>query len=149
MNIMKDFLLNVCLLLGIAVIIAAVPTERESAIYEDTLRLHILASSDSERDQSVKYQIRDFVLKKYGERLSHFMSKAQAEAELENMCDDIRRDVKLKLGELGEEYGCRIEIGTEWYDTRSYESFTLPKGYYTSLRIILGEGDGQNWWCVM
>ena len=149
MNIIKDFLMNVCLLLGIAIIIVAMPTERESAIYEDTVRLHILASSDSEEDQGIKYAIRDLILEKYGEKLSRFTSKDDAESELIKMTANIQDDVSRWLADLGEEYGCSVEIGTEWYDTRSYEGFTLPKGYYTSLRVILGEGDGQNWWCVM
>ena len=145
----KDFLLNVCLILGIAVIIAAMPTEKESAIYEDTLRLHILASSDSDEDQRVKYQIRDLLLKKYGKQLSSFESTEDAERELNEMRDEIRQDVDGWLADAGKNYGCEVDIGVEWYDTRVYDEFTLPKGYYTSLRVMLGEADGQNWWCVM
>ena len=53
------------------------------------------------------------------------------------------------MRERGYDYGCEVEIGVEWYDTREYEDFTLPKGYYTSLRVMLGEAEGKNWWCVM
>lgn len=149
MKTIRDFLLNIGLILGIAIIIAAMPTERESAIYGDTLRLHILASSDSESDQRVKYEIRDLLLEEYGERLSGFDSKDEAEEEMKSMTNAIREDVNRWLYDKGKEYGCEVEVGVEWYDTREYESFTLPKGYYTSLRVMLGEADGQNWWCVM
>lgn len=149
MKALRDFLINIGLILGIAIIIAAMPTERESAIYEDTLRLHILASSDSERDQRVKYEIRDLLLNEYGERLKRFTSKDAAEAELKNMTSEIREDVDRWLSDKGEEYECEVDVGVEWYDTREYEDFTLPKGYYTSLRVMLGKAEGKNWWCVM
>ena len=149
MKTIKEFLLNICLILGIAIIIAAMPTERESAIYEDTLRLHILASSNSEEDQKVKYEIRNLLLNKYGEILSSFESTDDAERELKNMRDKIRQDVDTWLADAGKDYDCEVDIGVEWYDTRVYEEFTLPKGYYTSLRVMLGEAEGENWWCVM
>ena len=151
-DIMKkytDFLLTVIMILGITVILAAMPTEREVSIYEDTLRLHILANSDNEEDQRVKYEIRDRLLKKYGNILKESNSPKEAKEGVDDLKDDIERDVQIWLSENGFDYGCDVEVGVEWYDTREYEDFTLPKGYYTSLRVMLGEAEGRNWWCVM
>ena len=78
MKKIKGFILDVCLILGVAIILAAMPTEEEGAIYEDTVRLHILANSDSESDQRTKYEIRDLLLDEYGQRLSRFESKEEA-----------------------------------------------------------------------
>ncbi len=144
-----DFLLTVIMILGITLIFAAMPTEKEVAIYEDTLRLHILANSDSENDQRLKYEIRDKLLSKYGELLKCETSSDDARVRAEELERDIERDVEKWILESGHDYGCEIDIGTEWYDTREYEDFTLPKGYYTSLRVMLGEAEGKNWWCVM
>ncbi len=144
-----EFILNTILVLAVTLLIAVMPTEAEAAIYDDTVRLHILASSDSERDQDLKLEIRNRVLAKYGDILGNSGSRAKAVEEIERRKDEIQKDVEAWIEELGEGYGARVEIGTEWYDTRVYESFTLPCGYYTSLRILLGNGEGQNWWCVM
>ena len=149
MKAVKDFLFNVWVILGIALIIAAMPTEKEGAIYEDTLRLHILAASDDENDQEVKYEIRDRVLVKYGDALSKYESKDEAENRISEMTEEIKTDVDGWLSELGLDYTSTVTLGLEWYDTREYEDFTLPKGYYTSLKIMLGEAEGKNWWCVM
>lgn len=139
----------VLLVLIITLIFAAMPTECEAAIYDDTLRLHILAQSDSEIDQQVKLTIRDRVLEKYGAVLSRADSIEDAEVIITENRDRIRDDVDMWLGELGFDYTSEVEISKEWYDTRVYEGFSLPSGYYMSVRILLGEGEGQNWWCVM
>ena len=145
----NDFLLTVLMILGIALIFAAMPTERDVAIYEDTLRLHILANSDSADDQRLKYEIRDKLLLKYGELLKCETSSEDARVRAEMLECEIKKDIDGWILDSGYDYGCEIDIGTEWYDTREYEDFTLPKGYYTSLRVMLGEAEGKNWWCVM
>ena len=125
------------------------PTEAEGEIYEDTLRLHILANSDSEEDQALKLNIRDRVLEKYGSMLKVDNSISEAKNKTETLLPDIKHDVEVWIAELGYDYTAEAYLGEEWYDTREYESFTLPAGNYVSLRIIIGSGEGKNWWCVM
>ena len=136
-------------LLFTTLVIAIVPTEAEAAIYDDTVRLHIIAESDSDADQELKLKIRDEVLEKFGSTLAECRSKSEAEAralgiisEIEDLCEEIC------LRE-GFDYGATAEVNYEWYDTRYYEDFALPRGYYCSLKITLGSGEGKNWWCVM
>ena len=149
MKRITDFLLTVTLILAITLVVAVIPTERDVAIYADTLRLHILANSDSEDDQELKYIIRDRLLVKYGAILSKAESPAGAKEKIVALAGEIERDVEKWISDEGYGYGCVISLGTEWYETREYDSFTLPKGYYTSLRVMLGDAEGQNWWCVM
>ena len=137
------------MILCAAIFIAAMPTDAEGAIYKDTVRLHILANSDSEEDQALKLMLRDEILKEYGKELSIFESVDDAKYELQAEISEIEDFANAKLCELGSDYTCRVTIGEEWYDTREYENFTLPKGNYTSLKIVIGEGSGKNWWCVM
>ena len=136
-------------MLSVTLAIAILPTEKDAAIYSDTLRLHILASSDSESDQSVKYEIRDRILEKYSDKLGEAKSPDEAKESIGALTKSIKKDVDVWLAEYGCEYECDVSLGVEWYDTRRYEGFTLPKGYYTSLRVMLGAAQGQNWWCVM
>ncbi len=144
-----DFLFTVIMLLGATLVLALMPTEKDAAIYEDTLRLHILANSNGKDDQAVKYEIRDKILEKYGARLKSTEGISDAKEKISALTYDIERDVCAWISETGYDYGCEVTLDVEWYDTREYGSFTLPRGYYTSLCVRLGEGSGQNWWCVM
>ena len=147
---MKNKIFTPALALLIAVLmIAVMPTEAEAAVYDDTVRLHILANSDSNEDQALKYELRDEVLNRFGTELSSLSSANDAEAILTCLINDIESFCEEKIAERGCSYNVEVSIGKEWYDTREYESFTLPKGIYTSLKIVIGEGEGKNWWCVM
>ncbi len=145
----KGFLGWVVFLLLITLVIAVIPTEMDGAIYGDTLRLHILANSNSKEDQQLKLVIRDKLLEKYGRELSSARDIEDAEAMISTLGERVCRDVDGWIKDEGFNYSSNIVIGTEWYDTREYEDFTLPSGYYTSLRVMLGDAEGKNWWCVM
>ena len=136
-------------LLFATILMAALPTEAEAMIYEDTLRLHILAASDKEDDQEIKLAIRDKILEKYGARLKECKNLDEAEDLASKLICEIKSDVDLWLLELGTDDTASVTLTREWYDTREYEDFTLPKGYYNSLQVIIGVGNGRNWWCVM
>jgi stage II sporulation protein R len=146
---MKKMLFPILILCAATIFLAAMPTEAECAIYEDTVRLHILANSDSVEDQSLKLELRDAVLSEYGKHLAANENARDAENALAVILPDIEHFCNNKIKELGFDYTVRASLGTEWYDTRDYKTFSLPCGYYTSLKISIGEGDGQNWWCVM
>ena len=146
---MKKTALYSVVILLITLIVAALPTDAEADIYSDTLRLHILASSDSREDQELKLEIRDRLLKKYGDVLASGESIEGAIEITDSKTEEIERDCEEWIAELGYSYGVTVALKKEWYETRDYEDFTLPAGYYSSLRVVIGEGDGKNWWCVM
>lgn len=146
---MKSIITSSIAILIATLIAAAMPTEAEARIYEDTIRLHILAASDSEEDQALKLRLRDELLKKYGERLSGARDIDSAEAALRELLPELEEDCNLWVKRWGWDYKVTAELSAEWYDTRVYEDFTLPRGTYTSLIIRIGEGEGKNWWCVM
>ena len=146
---MKSFICTVTLLLAITMLIAILPTESEAAIYNDTVRLHILANSDEDIDQNTKLCVRDYLLKNYSESLNAEGGADTARKKAEALLPEIERDINGYLHSLGIDYGCTLTLGEEWYDTREYENFTMPKGIYTSLIVKLGNASGKNWWCVM
>ena len=146
---MKDLPIFAAVVLIATLLVAALPTEAEAKIYEDTVRLHILAESDSDEDQALKLYLRDKLLEKYGATLSSLKSKEDAESTLTKMLDGIRSDAVGWIRERGYDYSVAVTLTEEWYGTREYEDFTLPSGIYTSLKVVIGEGEGKNWWCVM
>ncbi len=146
---MKKLLTACVMILCVTLIISVIPTEAEGAIYEDTVRLHILANSDSEEDQTLKLRLRDAILSEFAESLGSFESADEAKTSISSVISEIEAFAGQKIREYGYSYPVKATLTQEWYDTREYEDFTLPKGTYTSLRVIIGEGEGKNWWCVM
>ena len=136
-------------LLIATMMLAAFPTDAEAEIYENTIRLHILAASDSVDDQELKIKVRDVLLQEYGEILKNTDSFDEAVTVASTLLLEIEQRAKEVILEQGYDYSASATLTCEWYDTREYEGFSLPAGYYTSLRVIIGSGEGQNWWCVM
>lgn len=118
-------------------------------IPNEVLRLHIPANSDSEADQNIKLEIRDFVLEKYGSELSECSTLEQAVQTSRELLPEIERSCCDFLQKNGFTYGAKAELTEMYFTTRQYEQVTLPAGNYTALRITLGSGEGHNWWCVM
>lgn len=145
----KSIILSAVMVLMAVLFIAVMPTEAEGAVYEDTVRLHILARSDSAEDQAVKIALRDAVLDEYGARLAVAECAEGARAALGDALGEIEEFCQGELLRLGHGGSVSVSLTEEWYETREYADFTLPAGTYTSLRIVIGEGEGQNWWCVM
>lgn len=133
----------------ITLLLSVLPTDAEANIYEDTIRLHILANSDSKEDQALKISVRDGLLLEYGERLRSAGSFEGAAQLAENLLSEIESFAEELINAEGYDYNVTAILSEEWYETRDYDDFSLPCGIYTSLRILIGEGKGKNWWCVM
>ena len=146
---MKDSVFTAFCLLLCTLLMIILPTEAEAAIYDDTIRLHIIAPSDSTEDQSLKLRIRDVILDEYSAVFKKQGSKAEAQGILSDILPQIQKSAHDEVLSAGYEYEVRATLTEEWYPTRIYKSFSLPCGTYTSLKIVLGEGEGDNWWCVM
>ena len=142
-------LLPIISILLATLFLAIMPTEADAAIYEDTVRLHILAESDSTEHQHLKLIIRDKVIQKYGHLINACENKDQAELTLAKSIQQIEADCAQWISEAGFDSEVSVTLDEEWYNTREYANFTLPSGIYSSLKIEIGGGEGQNWWCVM
>ena len=113
------------------------------------LRLHILANSDSEIDQSVKLTVRDAVVEECAGLLDGAKSADEAAALAETQLDEVCAVARRVLREQGADYGVFAEVTTAYFPTRVYDNVTLPAGRYPAVRLLLGEGKGHNWWCVL
>jgi stage II sporulation protein R len=136
-------------LLAVTFMVAVFPTEEDYRVYEDTLRLHILANSDSRVDQDLKIGVRDLILDKLGGEFEGEEATSSALEITAEMLGEIKDMADEFLKESGADYSAAVTLAKEWYETRDYKGFTLPRGYYSSLIISLGEGEGQNWWCIL
>lgn len=121
----------------------------EANIFDNAIRLHILADDNSERAQSVKLLVRDAILNECGNMFSDKTDVISASDEVENNLHHMEEIANRVLRENGMDYTATAEWGYEKYPTRVYESFTLPAGTYRSLRINLGNAKGNNWWCIL
>ena len=140
------------LMLCIAVIfmlIGLLPVHGEEAVYDSVIRLHVLANSDTDEDQALKLEVRDAVLAYTEELLRGVETRSDAEALLSEHLDGIRAAATARLAELGRTDPVAVEFNVETYPTRQYGSCCFPSGDYLSLRVMIGEAAGRNWWCVL
>ncbi len=147
---MKLFVKSACIAFVLVVIYSLIPFQAQcDNISNDVFRLHILANSDSEYDQSVKLKIRDRVLEYSKSLFESASSKDEAESLISQNLDNITRVAQNELQNLGCGQNVKAEIKKMYFTTRYYDSYTLPSGMYDALRITIGSGKGHNWWCVM
>ena len=113
------------------------------------IRLHVVANSDSEADQALKIQVRDAVLARAELLLEGCTDVEEAQALLEDSLPELEDAAAERIAAEGYAYSVCASLSWEPYPTREYETFTLPAGQYLSMRITIGAGEGQNWWCVV
>ena len=122
-----------------AILFCLVPIQEQTLLAHKLTRLHVLANSDSEEDQALKLKVRDAVLKaSAGERI--------LDAAL---LDQLERAAQAEVFRNGYAYPVTVTRENCYFDTRVYETFSLPAGYYDAVRVVIGEGAGKNWWCVI
>lgn len=119
------------------------------SVSQKVFRLHILANSDSKEDQELKLKVRNRVLEETEELYKNCNSVEDAIKATNENKDYIEDIAQKAVAYYGYNYNVGVEIGKNYFNTRQYDSFTLPAGQYNCLRIIIGEGKGHNWWCVM
>lgn len=120
-----------------------------SGIREKVLRLHVIANSDSAEDQSLKYAVRDALLQQGEDVFAGSDTSYEAEAKIGKSLFSLKNTAEETVRTFGYDYKVNVEIGNTYFPTREYEDITLPAGYYRAVRVIIGEGKGRNWWCVM
>ena len=121
----------------------------QRALADEVLRLHVVANSDSDADQAVKLQVRDAILQAATPYLDGVNGQEQAEQALEPHLSELAQAGAAVLGEAGMDYPITVTITDQWFPTKEYTDFALPAGTYRSLQVVLGQGQGHNWWCVV
>ena len=139
---------TVCLLLTVFFQCGTLIADRK-LLRQQLIRFHVVAASDSAEHQAVKLQVRDAVLESLCGELQNIGDMEQAKRYLQESLPKIQAVANSVLVRAGFEPEALVTLCTEAFDTRAYDTFTLPAGIYESLRITIGEGEGKNWWCVV
>lgn len=146
---MKKTLYFCIFVLVAACALSFLPSCEEMSIYDGVIRLHVLANSDSEEDQALKLYVRDSILSTVGEIVEGAETKSEAEAAISSSLDAIRASASNAVREYSADSPVSVTLSEEKYPRRSYGAVILPSGTYTSLRVMIGEAEGANWWCVL
>lgn len=139
------------LIFGWVYLTVAQPTQlaAQTVNSQDVMRLHVLANSDSDRDQQIKYKVRDVIVAYLTPKLEQINSPVEARQIIAGNQDQL---VKLADEVLSQEqagYQARLQMGEFDFPIRSYGTLLFPAGRYEAVKILLGQGAGQNWWCVL
>ena len=132
-----------------AAILSILPVYGETELYDDVLRLHVIAQSDSDADQAMKLKVREAVLECVSGSMGACGEIGDALTVTEEMLGEIREAADNCLRENGSSCTVSVELGREKYPRRDYGASVMPAGTYHSLRVTIGEGEGKNWWCVL
>lgn len=118
-------------------------------LHDDLIRLHVVANSDSAEDQALKLQVRDAIVNRLEPAMQIAADKDQAHAYILQNLKELETAANQVLQEQGSYDRATVTLTQEEFSVRHYDTFSLPSGIYNSLRVEIGEGSGQNWWCVV
>ena len=138
-------LFTIFILFSVFSYVEAVSEEISNSVF----RLHVIANSDSEEDQNLKYKVRDSLLKYMNSLCSDVSSKQEAILIAQNHVNDFENIAREVISDNGYNYSVSVEIGKYDFPTKEYGDVTLPAGIYDALRVKIGSATGHNWWCVM
>ncbi len=147
---MKQFFRILTASLALSILFMMIPFQNScEELYKDVFRIHIIPNSDSAADQSMKLSVRDAVLKEISPLYRGINSKEDAVRITEENRDKILKAASSAVRRSRADYPVKADIRNLYFNTRYYDNFTMPAGYYDALQLTIGEGRGQNFWCVM
>lgn len=118
-------------------------------ITSSVVRLHILANSDSDEDQQLKIKVRDDIIAYLDPLLESAENVEKTKEIIANNIEEIEKEAEKSIKKHGYAYNVTAVLGKSEFPQKSYDGATFPAGKYDALKIIIGEGNGQNWWCVL
>lgn len=120
-----------------------------SRVRSDVLRMHVIANSDCSADQQLKLMVRDAVLERGTELFDGTVTADEARRKIEPHKAELEAAAREVIERAGYDYPVSVNVVNEYFATRCYGSLTMPAGRYTAVKVVIGEGAGRNWWCVM
>ena len=142
---------ELALLLGLcaAMLWGAWSMQRQDALAQKMIRLHVIANSDSEADQALKLEVRDKVLDFTTTVLQRSADMEDAQVRLRAELTRIETIARREIAAQGYDYPVTAQLASAEFPLKEYDGFSLPAGEYMALRLVIGEGEGRNWWCVV
>ncbi len=130
-------------------VVTAVAYAKNDALCDKFVRVHIIANSDTVKDQAIKLATRDYVFKTYEKEFSEFKTKEETLKFIKTNKEEIEKKVNTYLYDNGFEYSAKVIIVKESFPKKEYGGIFLPQGNYDAFKVVLGEGKGKNFFCVM
>lgn len=121
----------------------------EEALAESVIRLHVIANSDSDADQNLKLRVRDAILNETESLFAVTVDKTAARQKICESIGEIEKIARRTVAEYGCDYPVKVTLGNSDFPTKTYGGITLPAGTYEAVRVVIGDGGGKNWWCVL
>ena len=118
-------------------------------ISDKVIRFHVIANSDNDEDQNLKIKVKNDVIKYMYDKLNGLDDIEKSREIILGEMENLKKIAEKKIAEEGYDYDVKIVLGNENFPEKRYGEVVLPHGEYEALRIIIGEGEGHNWWCVM
>lgn len=150
MSLSKKIKISVTVGIVVAILFSICSFAKTSEeIRSDVLRLHVIANSDTSVDQNLKLRLRDYILQEGNDIFNGSVNVENAVKKIEPVLPELEKSAKAFVNRAGFDYDVKISLSNEYFTTRTYETVTLPAGKYLALRVVIGSGEGHNWWCVM
>ena len=147
----KLHLLEIAALLAVAVTLiwGIWSLQEQDALEKKMIRLHVLANSDEQYDQDLKLLVRDKVLAEATALLEESADMQDARTRLENALPQLEQTARQEIAAQGYDYTVSARLENTEFPLKEYDGFALPAGEYLALRVLIGDAEGQNWWCVV
>ena len=141
--------LAILMALAVTLLWGAWSLHRQDDLQEKMIRLHVIANSDSDADQTLKLCVRDAVLCRAEDILRQSADMTEARARLRDSLPAIGDAAAQELASQGSSYSVSVSLEDTEFPCKTYDGFALPAGEYLALRVVIGAGEGRNWWCVL
>ena len=148
-NLKRYFIITLLLLIYILIYSISYANNSVSDLSNSVFRLHVIANSDSQDDQNLKYKVRDNLISYMNNICKDVSTKKEAINIANEHLNDFYEIAKHTIEENGYSYDIKISIGNFPFPTKTYGDINFPSGYYDALKVEIGEANGKNWWCVM
>ena len=146
---MRKVIISLLFGLVFSMALMAYADNTQKGIAAGVVRLHVVANSDDVYDQQVKLKVRDVIIDELAPILDDVTNQEQAKQIIIENLKNVEKAAQSLLDENGFAYGAKVMYEKTHFPTKKYENIMLPPGNYDALKIVLGNGEGQNWWCVM
>ncbi|HHV28466.1 stage II sporulation protein R [Acetivibrio mesophilus] len=146
-KVLTAAILLVTIISGVALI--SYSENVSDGLADNIIRLHVLANSDSPEDQQLKRDVRDVVISFMKDRLKNVKDVETTKKIIEENSEAIKQIALDEIKRQNKEYDVEVMLGIYPFPTKVYGDISLPAGNYQALRVVIGNGEGQNWWCVL
>lgn len=123
--------------------------EQEKPLADSVFRLHVIANSDTAEDQALKIEVKDEIVAMMQNEFGDLNDAGQAREKAVKIIPRIKKKAETVINDQGYDYPVEVHVGEYEFPAKSYGNLVFPGGEYQALRIVIGEGQGKNWWCVL